>query len=125
MKNSISLIAVLLSIIGIAMHAIVCFIAAEGGPNLFTLVLFLAASVPYAVSWFIARRWPSWSLGALAIAVVSLLINGLTVYGTFFAPTSSTEALSLLVAPVINLVLMLPLGVIFGWLGRRFLFSAA
>lgn len=125
MKNFISLLAVLSSVLGIAMHAVVCFYLANGEIGLFNVALFLGASVPYAAAWFIARRWPAWSLGSLAIVVVSLFFNGITIYGTFFAPTSSTEALTLLVAPLVNLVLMLPLGVVFGWFGKCFLFRAA
>lgn len=112
--------AALLSVIGIGVQAIVCFMIAEGPIGSFHIGLFGAASLSYLISLSLALRTSLW-LAALVIAVACLLLDFYALYGAFVAPTSSTEALSLLVVPVFKLLGVVPIGLLCGILANRFM----
>lgn len=119
MQSRMNNMAVLLSVIGIGFQAIICFMVAEGPIGGFHLGLFGAASLAYLVSLILALRTSLW-LSALLIAVLSLLLDLTALYSVFVAPTSSTEALSLLVVPLVKLLGIVPFGLIVGVLVRSF-----
>jgi hypothetical protein len=106
-------IAALVSVIGIGLQAILCFIVAEGPIGSFHLGLFGAASVAYLIGLLLALRTSLWQ-ASLIIAVLSLLLDAATLYRVFIAPTSSTEALSLLVMPLIKVLIIVPVALIAG-----------
>lgn len=112
MKPFLPRLAFLVSVIGIALQAFVCFVASEGPIEAFLIGLFVAGIVPYLISLLIVWRWPVRAVGAFVLAVVALFINANVNYSVFIAPTSSTEALGLLVAPVVSLIVGLPAGLV-------------
>lgn len=119
MQSKMNNVAALLSVIGIGLQAIVCFMVAEGPIGGFHLGLFGAASLAYLASLILALRTSLW-VSALLIAVLSLLLDLTAFYSVFIAPTSSTEALSLLVVPLVKLLGIVPFGLIVGVLVRVF-----
>jgi len=119
MQSKINNVAALLSVIGIGLQAIVCFMVAEGPISGFHLGLFGAASLAYLGSLILALRTSLW-VSALLIAVLSLFLDLTAFYSVFIAPTSSTEALSLLVVPLVKLLGIVPFGLIVGVLVRVF-----
>lgn len=110
MKPFLPRLASIVCVIGIALQALVCFVGAEGPIEAFLVGLFLAGIVPYLISLLIVWRWPGRAVGAFVIAVVALFVNADVDYRVFFAPTSSTEAIGLVFAPVLSLVIGLPAG---------------
>ena len=111
--------AALLSVVGIGLQGIVCFLLAEGPVGGFHVGLFGLASLAYLMSLFLALRTSLW-LSAPLIAAVSLLLDLMASYGVFIAPTSSTEALSLVVLAFVKLLGVVPLGLVAGLLFKRF-----
>lgn len=111
--------AAFLSVVGIGIQGIICFLVAEGPVGGFHLGLFGLASLAYLVSLLLAVRTTLW-LSALLVAVVALLIDLMAFYAVFVAPTSSTEALSLLVMPFVKLLVVVPAGLVAGVLFKKF-----
>lgn len=124
MPNMANNIAAFLSVLGIGMQGIVCFLIAEGPIGSFHVGLFGLASLAYLVSLLLALRTTLW-LAALLIAAVSILLDLTAFYGVFVAPKSSTEALSLLVVPFVKLLGVVPLALIVAMLCRKFGAKAA
>jgi hypothetical protein len=112
MKSFLPRLAFLVSIIGVALQAFVCFAVSEGPVNGFLIGLFLAGIVPYLIGLLIVWRWPGRSLGAFVLSVAALFVNADVDYGVFIAPTSSTEAIALVFAPVVSLIVGLPAALI-------------
>lgn len=108
---------------GVLLHLYTVIFQADGGLSLFGLGLLAYSLVPYAVAVALAcyRRAAA---GATGYATGALAGDLYMHYLVFIAPTSSTAALGLLVAPFWNLVLLGPIGALVGWavaqlLGRR------
>jgi hypothetical protein len=62
-------------------------------------------------------RWPRATLGAALLPALADVAMHVSV---FHFPRGSTAALGLFAAPLWNLVLLLPLGVLLGWLADRY-----
>ena len=84
----------------------------EGGLSAFVVGLFVWSMLPYAVCLGVALRGNA--LAAPGGAIAALAIDGFMHYRVFVAPTSSTEALGLLSAPLANLFVFVPLGMLAG-----------
>ena len=117
MKNSLALLSIFLGAAGVALHAFICFVIQDAIDG-FLLGLFGFASLPYLACLLIAVRWPALSIAALLIGGISLAIDVLVVHDVFWAPTSSTASLALLAAPLVKLVIAVPVGLVVGWIAR-------
>lgn len=84
----------------------------EGGLSAFVVGLFVWSMLPYAVCLGVALRGNA--LAAAGGALAALTVDGFMHYRVFVAPTSSTEALGLLSAPLANLLVSVPLGALAG-----------
>lgn len=84
----------------------------EGGLSAFRVGLFVWSMLPYAVCLGVALRGNA--LAAAGGAITALVIDSYMHYRVFVAPTSSTEALGLLSAPLANLFVFVPLGAVAG-----------
>lgn len=111
--------AALVSVIGVGMQAILCFLVAEGPIGGFHLGLFGLASVAYLIGLLLALRTSLWQ-AALLISSLSIVLDAYTIYHVFFVPTSSTEALTLLVTPFIKILGIVPLALIVGIILKKF-----
>lgn len=86
--------------------------------GLAALLMFVLPLAIYGICLLIARR----AVDAVLIlpAVIGVLLFDIDTYIAVESSTSSTAAISLVVAPILNLVLVLPLGIAIGWLLTRF-----
>jgi len=121
-RHLILWLAVAAALSGIALHGYISLFKADGGPNPFTLGLWAWSAFPYAICLFVAlaRKRP---LLVLFGAVAALAVDLISYHSVFVAPTSSTAAVGLLFAPLINLLACVPLGMLAGraleWWGNR------
>jgi hypothetical protein len=111
-------VAILVPSLGILLHAYISFFEASGGPNAFTLGLLAWSSLPYAICLLIAFAIDRPFLGFCG-ATVALLADLGTYYSVFVSPTSSAAAISVLFAPMVSLVVWVPVGVLVGFLLGR------
>ena len=114
------LAAVLAPCLGVLLHTYISFFEASKGPNAFTLGLLVWASVPYLICLIIAFSGSERSFLGFCGATAALLGDLWTYYSVFIASTSSTSAISLLFAPMVSLVVWVPLGVFLGYVASRF-----
>ena len=96
------------------------FFEASKGPNAFTLGVLAWASVPYLVCLIIAFSGSERTFLGFCGATAALLGDLCTYFSVFIASTSSTSAISLLFAPMVSLVVWVPLGVFLGYVASRF-----
>jgi len=102
-------------LLGFMLHAYTCFFMADSGASGFTVGLFLLSTLPYLACLLVGVRKTRGALMA-ACAIPLLLIFDISAFTeAFVSPTTSTSSLVLLVAPVINLVVMV-LGFLIGGL---------
>jgi hypothetical protein len=105
------------ALVAVLLHGYTALVKSDGGVSAFGIGLFVWSLVPYALATLIGLRW-SGVAGALA-ALIALVIDVLTYYSVFIAPTSSTAALGLLFAPLVNLLLVLPASLLVAYLLSR------
>jgi len=111
--------AIVVVVAGMLLHAWTAVFKAEGGPSAFTLGLFAWSSLPYLACLLIALRACARSWLALCGALAALCVDFAMYYSVFIAPDTSTAALGLLMAPVINLIVVVPLAVLLAYLLGR------
>ena len=116
--------AIAVATFGIFLHGYINLIKAEVGPNLFTLGLLALSVLPYSICLLVALLGKGSPLLGFAGAVGPLLSDLELYHSVFVAPDSSTAAIALLFGPLVNLLVLLPLGMLIGyglarWFGRR------
>lgn len=99
--------------LGVALHAWISF-AKASEVALFTLGLFFVGSVPYGVGalWLRYGGRPSIPVAGMLAA---LGVDFLVYHSVFIAPSSSTAALGLVVAPFWNLFVVMPVACLVAW----------
>jgi hypothetical protein len=106
------------ALLGIALHAWICFVKADGGLSWFVVGLFVFASLPYVVGlgllWRMARP-----LIPLCGMLVPLALDAWLYDAVFVHPRGSTAAVGLVIAPIWKLAVGLPAGLAIGWLIER------
>jgi hypothetical protein len=109
-------IAILLAA-GVLLHAYTATFHAEGGWGA-RLGLFAWSCSPYVICAVIAFRLdrPAAALGGAALALAADLLVHVSV---FVDPQSSTAGLGLLFMPLWNLLIVVPIGTLIGWLIGR------
>ena len=117
-------LAVLVSALGIALHAYIGLFKADDGPSAFSLGLMVWSSIPYVACLVLAFYGRGNPLPAFLGGAAALCFDASVYYSVFVAPTSSTAALALLFAPVVNAAVLVPVGMLVGlglgkWLGRN------
>lgn len=117
--------AVTVASLGIALHGYVSLFKADTGPNAFTLGLFVWSVVPYAICLLVALLGKGRPLLGLFGAAAALIADLNSYYSVFVVPDSSTAAIGLLFAPLINLVVFMPVGMLIGLALGRWLSSRA
>jgi len=101
--------------LGLGLHAYIAFFMSAGGPDSFGIGLLQWSIVPYLVAGAIALISRNALMGIVAAGLV-LLVDAWTFYEVFIHPKGSTAALALLWMPLWNLVLVVPLGALAGWI---------
>ena len=89
----------------------------RGGWDSFSQLVLFGSSLPYIACALIARLCPYPLMGVIPL-VPALALDGLAYYSVFVDPQSSTAVLALLWAPIWNLILVVPIGSLIGWLLR-------
>ncbi len=117
--------AVMVALLGIALHGYISLFKAADGPNAFTLGLLAFSVVPYVVCLLVTLMGKGQPLVGLFGAVAALVMSGITYHSVFTAPSSSTAAIGLLFVPLVNLLVAVPAGMLVGlglrwWLARSF-----
>jgi hypothetical protein len=101
--------------LGLGLHVYIAFFMSAGGSDSFGIGLLQWSIVPYLVAGAIALISRNALMGIVAVALV-LLVDAWTYYEVFIHPKGSTAALALLWIPLWNLVLVVPLGALAGWI---------
>jgi hypothetical protein len=109
-KAAITLIAV-----GIALNLYIFVFT--GVVGVFTILLFLFSSFPYLVCLSITI-WKNKPLIALGGSILPILSSSLMYYD-FINSTSSTAAIGLGIVPLFNLIVLMPIGMLIGYLINR------
>ena len=116
--------AITIAAFGLALHGYISLFKADVGPNAFTLGLLAWSALPYTICLLIALVGKRRPLLGFSGAVGPLLADIELYHSVFIAPTSSTAAIALLWGPLLNVLVLLPLGMLIGygfvrWFGRR------
>ncbi len=117
MKQFSRLLVLTPALAGVLLQGYIAFVMPDGHLDAWLAGLFLYSCLPYAICWVIATR--SSPLAGFFGALAALIADMMTFYDVFVAPTSSTAALGLVIAPAVNLVLFMPIGLIIGWCIHR------
>jgi hypothetical protein len=84
----------------------------------FALSLWLWSLLPYAVGFFLYWKL-SWQLRAAGWLLCVLVMDLVMHWSVFIEPQGSTAALGLLFMPLWNLLVVGPVGALFGWMTTR------
>jgi hypothetical protein len=106
--NKLQSTARLLLIAGTGLHLATALFLGSGGAG-FRAGLCVWSLTPYAVLALAMRRGAG--IGLFTGALLILLLDTATFWSVFVAPSNSTAALNLLVAPLWNLLLVAPLAI--------------
>jgi hypothetical protein len=117
--------AVTVAMLGIALHGYISLFKAEGGPDAFTLGLLALSAVPYGVCLLVTLRGKGQPVLGLFGAAAALVFSSIAYHSVFVAPSASTAALGLLVLPVVNLLIAVPVAMAVGYGLQRWLARAA
>lgn len=109
-------VAVAAAGVAAALHGYTAVIMAERGLAPFVMGLFVWSMLPYVLGLLVSRD--NAMAGALGI-LPALPIDGFAYYSAFVAPTSSTAALGLVFMSACNLLLVLPVGTLLGYVMSR------
>ncbi len=116
-----------LSWTAIALHILAPFLqggfssTSDGGSDdvLVAVLLLSAPLVPYLICLFVSRKVAN-PVVVLPPLMLAICVDVTTYIDVFVLSESSTAALGLVVAPLLNLIIALPLGFLMGWLLSRF-----
>lgn len=103
---------------GVGLHAYIALFEADKVATLFNVGLFGWSCIPYVAALTLALLTRQPWVGIAAAALV-LLVDAWTYYAVFVRPKGSTAALALLWMPFWNLVIVVPVGAVAGWLLSR------
>lgn len=117
-RSGIPQLAVIAPLLGFALHAYIVLFESDGGFNLWLAGLLLWSWLPYAVCLALARIGKR-PLHGLLGAVAALVLDACLYYSVFVAPKGSTAALGLLFAPLVNLCVSVPVGVLAAFVIER------
>jgi len=110
--RAVALVALLS--LGVGLHAFVVFFKASGGLDFFGVGLLKLSIVPYLVAAALALITRNMLIGIVPAALV-ILVDVWTYYEVIIHP-GSTAALALLWMPLWNLILVVPIGALAGWI---------
>lgn len=105
-------------LLGLLLHAYVCFLVPDGGSNGFTLGLFALSILPYLACLIVGTRSYCGQLMAACAILPLLLLDSIAFHEAFVDPSTSTSSLVLLIVPVANLVVLS-----LGFLAGRIVFT--
>lgn len=98
---------------GVGLHGYTAVFEAADGVDAFVVWLFAWSCLPYLLCLWVGRRGRS-PLPGIFGSGAALVVDSVFFYSVFVAPQSSTAAVGLLFAPLVNLILALPLGMLVG-----------
>lgn len=109
-------LAWVLCVAGIALSAFVSFVEGEGASDwLFPLVFVIG---PWLVLAAFCLWWRS-SRGLVAAGVLLLACEIHLYYAAIIAPQSSLDVLAYMAKPFLQVLLLLPVGLLVGWVGDK------
>ncbi len=108
--------------LGVVLHLYTGFFRGDGGFDLFKAKLLFFSCVPYFICTIIVFLKKD-DIIVLFGAGFPLVLDLFMHYSVFINPTSSTAALGLLFMPIWNIVVFMPLGFLFGFCLKRFVFK--
>ena len=103
---------------GVGLHGYTAVFEAADGVDAFVVGLFAWSCLPYLLCLWVGRRGKSPLPGVLGSGAV-LVVDSVFFYSVFVSPQSSTAAIGLLFAPLVNLIAAVPLGMLVGFLLSR------
>ncbi|PRD43324.1 hypothetical protein C5748_11460 [Phyllobacterium phragmitis] len=112
MKHFFRLLASSPALAGILLHGYTAFVMHEGYSYL-SWKIFLYSCFSYVICWTIAALINP--LAGFFGALAALIDDMIVFHDVFIAPTHSTAPISLLFAPMANLILFVPVGLFIGW----------
>jgi hypothetical protein len=109
-------LAWVLCVAGIALSAFVGFVEGEGTSDwLFPLAFIIGP-------WLVLAAFCLWWRRSRGLATAGLLLLASEIYiyySVIIAPQSSTDALVYMVKPFLQVLLLLPVGLLVGWVGDK------
>lgn len=115
MKKNTSMIIIA---IGILLHVYTYFFESQGGFGLFQIQMFLLSVMPYILCflvWILKKNSVISFTGSIGPLLADLLIY----YSVFINPQGSTAPLALLWMPIWNLLILMPTGLLIGYMIDR------
>lgn len=104
---------------GACLHLVTAIVLGEGN-GAFRAALCVWSLAPYLLLAVVVQRRSGAGVCLLAGAALMLLVDAVTFWSVFVAPQSSTAALGLLYAPLLNLFGIAPLSIAAeAWLGSN------
>lgn len=114
LRNRVLAVACIAIVAGLSLQTYQIVFLSHGPVDAFLLKLLLRSCAPYLVCAFVLfalhRPWPAAVAGWLV-----LVADAYMHYSVFISPESSTAALGLVFLPPVNLVAILPAGLLVGW----------
>lgn len=115
MKSPISIANFLIILSGIGLHTYTLLSTFSPEHPVFSIGLMLVSIFPYAICLTLTLLKPGFFWVSIAGALAALVIDSLTYHSVFISPQSSTAALGLLFAPLWNIFLFMPIGMVLGY----------
>jgi hypothetical protein len=103
---------------GLLLHLYTVLFKAAGPFGSFLFGFLIWSWLPYLASLVVLLCWRN-AYAALGAALLALAVDVFFFYTVFIRPRGSTAGVVLLVAPLLNLILFVPLGALIGWLFSR------
>ncbi len=115
MKSPLSIANFLIILSGIGLHTYTLLSTFNPEYAYFSIGLMLVSILPYCICLLLSLIKPAFYWVSFGGALAALVIDGLTYHSVFISPQSSTAALGLLFAPLWNIFLFMPIGMVLGY----------
>lgn len=115
MKSPFYIVNFLIILSGIGLQAYTLLSTFSPEHAVFSIGLMLVSILPYCICLLLTLVKPGYYWVSFGGALAALVIDGITYHSVFISPQSSTAALGLLFAPLWNIFLFMPMGMVLGY----------
>lgn len=115
MKSPFSIANFLIILSGIGLHSYTLLSTLNSEHTVLSIGLMLVSILPYCICLILTLTNPGFYWVSFGGALAALVVDALTYHSVFISPQSSTAALGLLFAPLWNLFLFMPIGMVLGY----------
>jgi hypothetical protein len=105
--------------LGVCLHIFTALVNSTGGITSFSIGELIWSIVPYIICLIILRSVGT-PIKALGASLLILIMDAWIYVNVFITPSSSTAAIGLIIMPFWNMVLVIPIGCLLGWLIEKY-----